>query len=147
MGTIFSAYDIRGHADDTLTVEHAWTVGKAFSEWLPEQGDVVVIKTANANKEIAHGFTEGILLQGRSVIDGGEGDQQAVVSAINENHSIGGALVGHDDIQNLEVIALFDSHGGVITDASGLPALHQLVDSGNFLPAPEKGQLKSADSK
>jgi phosphomannomutase len=42
MGNTFSAYDIRGRIEESLTVEYTWTVGKAFADWLPEQGSVVV---------------------------------------------------------------------------------------------------------
>jgi phosphomannomutase len=146
MGSIFSAYDIRGHAADTLTVEYAWTVGKAFSEWLPEQGDVVVFKEQNAHGDIAHGFVEGMLLQGRNIIDGGYGDKAAVIAAINDHKAVGGALVSHDEVQNLEIIALFDGQGSVVDQAAGLLDVQQLADSGNFLPAAEKGHIKSIDS-
>lgn len=143
MGTVFSAYDIRGRVDDTLTVEYAWTVGKAFSEWLPEEGCVVVVKNNPSNDDIAHGLTEGIRLQGRDVVDGGVGDAQSVVNLINEKNAVGGALISHDDIQNIEMIALFAEQGRVITAEAGLIEINQLVESGNFLPAPEKGKILS----
>lgn len=146
MGTVFSAYDIRGNANDTLTVEYAWTVGKAFSEWLPEQGDVVVFKSQNANGDIAHGFVEGLLLQGRSVIDGGYGDQNAVITAIHDHQSVGGVLISHGDAESIEVIALFGGDGSTIDQSKGLADIQQLVDSGNFLPAPEKGHIKSLNA-
>lgn len=143
MGTVFSAYDIRGNANDTLTVEYAWTVGKAFSEWLPEQGDVVVFKSQNAHGDIAHGFVEGLLLQGRSVIDGGYGDQSAVIGAIQDRQAVGGVLVSHEDASDVEIIALFGGDGSTIDQSKGLTDIQQLVDSGNFLPAAEKGHVKS----
>lgn len=143
MSTVFSAYDIRGRADDTLTVEYAWTVGKAFSEWLPEEGEVVVFKAENAHGDIAHGVVEGLLLQGRNVIDGGYGDQTAVVNAVNEHKAVGGVLISHDDVQSLEIIALFDANASAVTNESGLAEVSELVESGNFLPAAEKGHVKS----
>lgn len=143
MGTVFSAYDIRGNANDTLTVEYAWTVGKAFSEWLPEQGDVVVFKTENANGDIAHGFVEGLILLGRNVVDGGYGDQNAVVSTVRDIQAVGGVCISHDDAQGIEIISLYASDGTAVDQAKGLLDIQQLADADNFLPAPEKGHIKS----
>lgn len=143
MGTIFSAYDIRGRADDALSVEYAWTAGKAVAEYLPDEGSVAVIKAADVNTEVAHAFVEGILLQGRDVVDCGQGDEQAVIAAITDKKAAGGALISHDGVQNLEIIALYDASGASITEANGLTAISELVDSGNFLPAPAKGHLIS----
>ena len=95
----------------------------------------------SVNSGIVHGLTEGILLQGRDVVSCGTGDTQAVVNAISEHGAVGGALVGHDDVQNLETIALFDAHGTAVSAETGLADINQLVDSGNFLPAAEKGTL------
>lgn len=146
MGTVFSAYDIRGNANDTLTVEYAWTVGKAFSEWLPEQGDVVVFKSQNANGDIAHGLVEGLILQGRSVVDGGYGDQNAVVATVQDQQAVGGVFISHEDAQGIEVITLFSGDGTVVDQSKGLMDIQQLVDSGNFLPAAEKGHIKSLNA-
>jgi phosphomannomutase len=139
MSTIFSAYDIRGRAGETLTVEYAWTAGKALAEWLPEDGVVVVAKSGT-DESIAHALIEGVLLQGRNVAVV-SGDQQAVIDAINANQAAGGVLISHDGAQGLEVITLFDASGATITAESGLVTIAELIDAGNFLPAAEKGEL------
>lgn len=146
MGTTFSAYDIRGNAHDTLTVEYAWTVGKAFSEWLPDQGDVVVYKAQNANGDIAHGLVEGLILQGRTVVDGGYGDHDTVVTTVQDLRAVGGVFISHDEAQNIEIITLFSSDGVAIDQSKGLMDIQELVDSGNFLPAAEKGHIKSLNA-
>lgn len=143
MSTIFSSYDIRGRAGDTLTVESAWTAGKAFSEWLPEEGEVVVGKTADVNESICHGVIEGLLLQGRDVVSV-DGDQQAVIGAISERKAAGGVLVSHDGVQGYEVIAFFDAQGSTVTAETGLAEISELIDAGNFVPAASKGELKQA---
>jgi phosphomannomutase len=143
MGTIFSAYDIRGRVDETLTVEYVWTVGKAFAEWLPQDGNVVLVKGQSVNQATTHAFVEGVLLQGRNVIDCGTGGEQAVVGGIDDNQAAGGVLVNHDDLQNIEIITLFDENGSTVTAEVGLTAIGELVESGNFLPAAQKGILKT----
>lgn len=144
MGITFSTNDIRGRADDTLTTEHAWSVGKALAEWLPEQGSVVVAKSETANTGIVRGLVEGLLLQGRNVVDAGVGDWQVAVNALSTADTVGGAHVTHDDIQNLEIITLLDASGVVIDAEKGLMEISALVvDSDNFLPAARKGEIKT----
>lgn len=133
--------DIRGRADDSLTTEYAWNVGKAFAEWLPEEGVVVMARSVNANETTAHAVVEGVLLQGRNVVDAGQADQLTVVSAIGDQKAAGGIVVSHDDLQGLEVIELFNAQGVSITAETGLTEIGQLVEAGNFVPAAEKGEI------
>jgi hypothetical protein len=102
---------------------------------------LVVARTASANDALVHAFIEGILLLGGNVIDCGEGDEQAVIGAIKDNQASGGAHINHDDLQNVEVIALYDATGATITSDTGLGEISELVESGNFLPAATKGQI------
>ena len=143
MSTIFSAYDIRGRVGESLTIEYAWTVGKAFAEWLPEEGSVVITKGAGADPATTHALIEGLLLQGRDVVDSGEGDQQAVTGIIGDIQAAGGLLIDHDDLQSLEIITLFDARGVAVTTDTGLTDIAQLVESANFTPASAKGTLKT----
>lgn len=141
MGTVFSAYDIRGRVGENISVEYVWTVGKAFAEWLPDEGSVVVATGSQADQSIAHAFIEGVLLQGRDVLHVGEGGEQAVNGGIADNKAAGGVLISHDGIQSIEVIALYDAQGSVVSAEGGLLAIGELVDAGNFLPAATKGNL------
>lgn len=133
--------DIRGRADDSLTTEYVWNIGKAFAEWLPDQGDVVVTRGQDANQVTVHAFVEGVLLQGRNVIDGGQGDQQVLAGYISDKQAAGGVLITHDALQDSEVIAFADARGTMLLTDSGLTELGQLAEAGNFEPAPEKGTV------
>lgn len=141
MTAIFSSTDIRGTLGDDLTIEYVWDVGKAFSEWLTEDGPVVVVRGNSVDESTVHALTEGVLLQGRSVVDAGTGDPQQLIATIMDKHAAGGALVEYQTTQNLVVITLFDNRGVGILDSTGLPEIIQLVDAGNFLPAAEKGVI------
>lgn len=145
MGTIFSSTDVRGRIGESDTTEYIWNAGKAFAEWLPEGGNVVVIKSPMADASVARAFVEGLLLQGRAVVDAGDGDQSALIAAIDEAKAVGGALVDCDTAQNLVVITLLDGNASTVTAESGLNDINQLVESGNFLPAAEKGVLVSGN--
>ncbi len=141
MGTIFSSTDIRGRIGESGTTEYIWNAGKAFAEWLPEERDVVVVKTEDADEASARAFVEGLLLQGRTVIDAGTGDQAALVAAIREAKAAGGALVDRDAAQSLTIVTLYDLMAAPIMAESGLTEVNQLIEAGNFLPAVEKGKL------
>lgn len=144
MSNVFSGFDIRGHVDDSLTPEYAWTVGKAFADWLPQDGRVVVVSAPVANPTIVKALIEGLRLQGRNVIDGGQGDEQTVMQVTTASKTAGGVLVSHDDLENLEVIQLFQENSVAVTSENGLLEISDLIAGGNFVPAAAKGELTSA---
>jgi hypothetical protein len=84
-----------------------------------------------------------MLLQGRDIVDAGQGDQLAVVNAIRDNQAAGGFMVSHDGLENMGIITLFDRQGVAITAERGLMDIEELIEAGNFLPAAEKGEMKS----
>jgi phosphomannomutase len=141
MSSVFSAFDIRGRLGDSLTPEHVWNVGKALADWLPEDGRVVVVSTPDANETVLRAVIEGLRLQGRSVIDGGQGDAQTVVQISVGSRTAGGVLVARDPLQDLETIELFQENAVSITSDNGLVEISSLVESGNFVPAATKGEL------
>ena len=141
MGTIFSTDDIRGRLGDGVTVEYAWNIGKAFSEWLPDQGTIAIVRSENANQEIIHALIEGMLLQGRDVVDARVGGRDKVADVQYSATPLGIVLVGHDDAQDIETIALFDESGVIVPADNGLDDIKNSAESGNFLPAVEKGKL------
>ena len=141
MSNIFSSFDIRGRIDDSLTPEYAWNVGKAFADWLPEEGHITVLSDVAAEPKIVHALIEGIRLQGRSVMDGGQGGAERLIQLTADNKPAGSILVSHDDVQGLEVIQLYQENGVAISSDNGLIEIGQLVDAGNFVPAAVKGDL------
>ena len=144
MGNIFSSTDIRGSVGQSLTTEYVWNVGKAFAEWLPEKGPVVVIQSESADEGTTHALVEGLLLQGRTVLRADNADQTKVITTIVDKKAAGGAFIEYEKVQNLAVITLFDERGIAIMDSTGLADINQSVEAGNFLPALAKGEVKSA---
>lgn len=141
MGTIFSDSDIRVHLGEPGVTEYIWNVGKAFAEWLPDEGSVVVVQSQSSEKSVAHAFIEGLLLQGRSVFDAGIGGQQVAYAALSESKSAGAAHLDFIAAQNLAIISFYDSHGMIVSLHSGLSEINELVQAGNFLPAAIKGTI------
>ena len=141
MSIVFSTQDIRGKLGESLTPEYLWNVGKAFAEWLSEEGLVVVVRDEAVVSAATHPLIEGLLLQGRTVVDAGVGDWQVVVNTMSDRTAVGGVAVTHDAIQGNEIITLFGPQGVAITADSGLVQIGQLVEAGNFEPAAQKGTL------
>lgn len=146
MGMIFSAYDIRGKGTDPDAREFTWNVGKAFAEWLSEQGAVIVATTQNADKAVVNSVIEGILLQGRNVINAGVADTQVIMSAVRDKKAVGGVLIDHNDLQATDIISLVDGNGVNVTSDNGLEEIGEMVISSNFTPASTKGQLVQLDN-
>lgn len=143
MSSMFSGFDIRGRFGETLTIEYVWNVGKALADWLPEDGSIVVLSSPNANPQVVKAIIEGLRLQGRPVVDGGQGDRAALVHIAGDTQAAGGVLVGHDDLENLETIELYQETIAPITSDSGLSEIAALIEAGNFVPAATKGELTS----
>lgn len=133
-------YDIRATNETGLTIEDAWNVGKAVADWLPTAGDIVVMYVA-AQQEIAHAIIEGLRLQGRSVIDGGVGDQAVAVANIQASGLSGAVVVGFDQTVDVTTIEIYQEEGQRVERETGLKELGVLIDGGNFVPAAVKGDL------
>jgi phosphomannomutase len=131
MTAIFSATDIRGTLGDDLTIEYIWDIGKAFADWLASDGQVIVLRGSSVDESTVHALTEGVLLQGRSVIDAGTGDPQQLIATIMDKQAAGGVLIEYQTTQNLVVITLFDDRGVSLLDSTGLQQITQLVEAGN----------------
>ena len=137
---LISAYDIRGTEATGLTVECAWNVGKALADWLPTAGSVGVVYTPT-QKNIADAVVEGLRLQGRDVVDGGVGDNEAAKTYVTNGGLSGGAVIGFDDDAKVITIELYREDAKLIDSENGLEEIRQLVEAGNFVPAATKGEL------
>lgn len=137
---LISAYDIRGTAEAGLDVECAWNVGKALADWLPTTGSVVVV-SAPTGKDLARGIIEGLRLQGRNVVDGGEGDKEKAISYVTTAGLSGAAVVGFDELEKVTTIELYREDARLIDSQTGLGEIRELVEAGNFVPAAVKGEF------
>jgi phosphomannomutase len=135
-----SGYDIRGSEGNDLTMEHAWNVGKALADQLAGVGKVIVVYIAT-QKDLAHALIEGLRLQGREVIDGGDGDKELAQKHIEAMKLAGAAVVAFDDLELTSTITLYDENGKLINNENGLKEIHDLVAYGNFVPAAVKGEI------
>ncbi len=137
---LISAYDIRGTEETGLTVECAWNVGKALADWLPTAGNVAVMY-APAKEDIARAVIEGLRLQGRTVVDGGNGDKEAAKAYVQSAGLSGAAVIGYDGLENMTTIELYQEDGRLVDSETGLKEIREVVQAGNFVPAAVKGEL------
>ena len=139
---LISTYDIRGTEATGLTVECAWNVGKALAEWLPTSGRIMVAGRAD-HQTLIDAATEGLRLQGRDVILGGELGKEQLASLVSGQHLSGAVLIGHDELTNEHTIELYQHEGRLVTSETGLQSIRELIEAGNFVPAATKGDLAS----
>ncbi len=137
---LISKYDIRGTEETGLTVECAWNVGKALADWLPTTGSVAVMYLPT-HEALAKAVVEGVRLQGRNVVDGGNGDKEAAKSYITTSGLSGAAVISFDDLEKVTTIELYQHEAKLIDVENGLKDIHELVKAGNFVPAATKGKL------
>jgi phosphomannomutase len=91
--SIFKAYDIRGKVPDELTPEVAKAVGKALADLLPE-GKIAVGRDMRPDSEqLAGSIAEGLMEQGRVVVDLGRITSDMMYFAVGKNDFAGGAMV------------------------------------------------------
>jgi len=94
ISSIFKAYDIRGKVGSELTNEVARSVGKAFADWLPNEGAVAVGRDMRPDSaELAQSLIEGLTSQGRRVIDIGQVTSDMIYFAVGHQQLAGGAMV------------------------------------------------------
>jgi phosphomannomutase len=139
---LIGAFDIRGTKETGLTVECAWNVGKALADWLSTTGSVVVCYLPT-QQPIANAVIEGLRLQGRAVVDGGNGDREAAKAYITTAGLSGAAVIGFDDMEKMITIELYQEDARLIDSATGLKGIRDFVEAGNFVPAAAKGELTS----
>jgi phosphomannomutase len=91
---IFKAYDIRGKVGTELNEDTTMRVGRAFADWLPEQGIVAVGHDMRPDSSaLAASFIEGLRIQGYDVWDIGEVTSDMIYFAIGKFNLAGGAVI------------------------------------------------------
>lgn len=137
----FTAYDIRAKLQSGASLEFAWNVGRALSEWLPTTGRVAVVRGHDADEQLFGAVVEGLRLQGRDVCDAGTKDKEALVEFIKHQGLSGAVLVASDQLTNEVTIELYNEEGRLIDSESGLQEIEALMAAGNFVPAAVKGDV------
>ena len=147
LASIFKAYDIRGKVGTELTSEVTEKVGKAFANWLPEQGAVAVGRDMRPDsKDLAEGIIRGLRAQGRDVWDIGEVTSDMIYFAVGANELAGGAMVtASHNPGEYNGIKFCREQAKPIGEESGLFEIRDLAQKNDFTPSQNEGGLVEKD--
>lgn len=137
----FTDNDIRGKLTTGASLDFAWNVGRALSDWLPGEGSVAIMRDENASDTLVSALVEGLRLQGRTVCDALAGNDERLRSVIAAGGYAGGVLVGTDAESEQVTIELLSEEGQLIDSQSGLSDIEMMIESGNLVPSNVKGEL------
>lgn len=137
ISNIFKAYDIRGKVGSELSVDVARSVGKAFADWLPEEGAVAVGRDMRPDSaELAGAVIEGLRTQGRNVIDIGQVTSDMIYFAVGHLKLAGGAMVtASHNPGEYNGIKLCREEARPVGQDSGLLEVRDAVLNSTFKPA------------
>ncbi|HKR82367.1 MAG TPA: hypothetical protein VJR27_05225 [Candidatus Saccharimonadales bacterium] len=94
INNIFKAYDVRGKVGTELTTDVANWIGVAFAQWLPTEGAVAVGRDMRPDSaELADALIEGLVAQGRDVIDIGQVTSDMIYFAVGHDQLAGGVMI------------------------------------------------------
>lgn len=146
-GDIFKAYDVRGKVGTELTVEVAEQIGRAFADWLPEQGSVAVGRDMRPDSEqLSSALIAGLVAQGRNVVNIGEVTSDMIYFAVGQYGHAGGVMVtaSHNPGEYNGIKFCADEAKPVGLE-TGLDKVRDLALAGSFKDAAETGTIETAD--
>lgn len=138
---IFRAYDIRGLVPEELNVDIACDIARAFADMLPEGTVAVGRDMRTDSEELATAFIEGLIKQGREVLDVGMITSDMISFAVGQYDLAGGAMItaSHNpgEYDGIKLTAAAVSPVGI---DSGLLQIKQAVADQKFNTVSEEGR-------
>jgi phosphomannomutase len=133
---IFKAYDIRGKVGTELNEDATKRIGRAFADWLPEQGVVAVGHDMRADSSaLAASFIEGLRAQGYNVWDIGQVTSDMIYFAIGQFDLAGGAVItASHNPGEYNGIKLYRDKVTPVGLSSGLDVVRDAAMQSNFKP-------------
>jgi len=144
---IFKAYDVRGKVGSELTPEVSEKIGRAFAQWLPNDGPVAVGRDMRPDsKELADALVAGLTEQGRDVWDIGEVTSDMIYFAVGNNNLAGGVMItaSHNPGEYNGIKLCRDEAQGV-AENTGLFEVRDLAEANAFQPAAKPGEIIEKD--
>lgn len=147
LSNIFKAYDIRGKVGSELTPELVGKVGKAFADWLPNEGAIAVGRDMRPDSaELAAAMMDGLRAQGRDVIDIGQVTSDMIYFAVGHLNLAGGAMVtASHNPGEYNGIKLCREEAKPIGIESGLADIRDATLSGTFKESSSQGSTSTQD--
>ena len=147
MENIFKAYDIRGKVGSELSDEVLEKIGKAFADFLPNNGKVAVGRDMRPDsKNLADNLIKGLVAQGRDVIDIGVVTSDMIYFATGSLKLAGGAMItASHNPGEYNGIKLCREEARPIGEESGLFDIRDAVISGSFKTSSKTGTVSQKD--
>jgi len=144
---IFKAYDIRGKVGSELSDEVLEKIGKAFADFLPNEGTVAVGRDMRPDsKNLADNLIKGLVAQGRDVIDIGEVTSDMIYFATGSLKLAGGAMItASHNPGEYNGIKLCREEAKPIGEESGLFDIRDAVISSSFKASSKTGTVSQKD--
>jgi phosphomannomutase len=135
---IFKAYDIRGKVKTELTPDLVVSIGKAFSDWLPQSGPVAIGRDMREDSAaLAEALIKGIRSQGRDVINVGLVTSDMIYFAIGKHNLAGGAMItASHNASDYNGIKLYRDKVVPVGLDSGLAEIRDQAIGKQFKPSP-----------
>lgn len=149
LSNIFKAYDIRGLTPTELSPDIAYSIGRAFADFMPKGKIAVGRDMRTDSKDLAHAFIAGLLKQGREVTDLGLITSDMIYFAVGKYSLAGGAMItaSHNPGQ-YDGIKLTGKGVVPIGIDSGLLAIEKEAEEGHYKKTCLKGCAnKSVEKK
>ena len=134
---IFKAYDIRGKVGTELSNDTCNQIGRAFADWLPQEGVVAVGHDMRPDSaDLAAAFIEGLRQQGRDVWDIGQVTSDMIYFAVGKfNLAGGGVITASHNPGEYNGIKLYRDKVTPVGLDSGLDKIRDAVLAGTFKEA------------
>ena len=144
---IFKAYDVRGKVGTELTPEIAKIIGKAVATWLPCEGAVAVGRDMRPDSaELANALIEGLIEQGRDVVDIDQVTSDMIYFAAGSLKLAGGIMItASHNPGEYNGIKFCREEAKPIGQETGLFAIRDLAAANNFTPITPKGTIEKKD--
>jgi phosphomannomutase len=147
MSSMFKAYDVRGKVGTDLTPEVTEKIGRAYGSWLPQSGTVAVGRDMRPDSgELARALIEGLLQQGRDVMDIGEVTSDMIYFAVGDNNLAGGVMItASHNPGEYNGIKFCREEARPVGEETGLLEVRDLATANDFDAAATPGTLMQKD--
>jgi phosphomannomutase len=144
---IFKAYDIRGKVGSELSDDTLEKIGKAFADFLPNEGTVAVGRDMRPDsKNLAENLIKGLVSQGRDVIDIGEVTSDMIYFATGSLKLAGGTMItASHNPGEYNGIKLCREEAKPIGEESGLLDIRDAVINKSFKASSKTGKVTQKD--
>ncbi len=144
---IFKAYDIRGIWNKNINNELAYQIGLSYAHYVKPQGEVLVGEDVRLHShELKESLIKGLLDAGINVLDVGLISTDMYYFGVGNYKTAGGIQVtASHNPSEWHGFKMVKAGPVAMTLEDGIGQIRDLIESGNLIPSPVKGNLRKLD--